>query len=135
MKDNADLVRSWLRKADSDPIVVKLALDAEDALDTACFHAQQAPEKVHVAYMVAYGRALSYRHNLSKLLILCGGLDPEFDSPGDEAKYLTPFAVELRYDNNFWPSTADVEAARDLASKIRSFALQRLPAALRTGSP
>ncbi len=130
MKEKADLVRGWLRKADSDLTALNLALDAEDALDTACLHAQQAAEKVLKAYLVVYSTEFPYTHNLSKLLILCGELDPEFDSLEDEAKYLTPFAVELRYDNDYWPTTSDVEAARDAAIKIRSFVLQRLPAGL-----
>ena len=135
MKDKFDLVRSWLQKADSDLTALNLALDAEDALDTACFHAQQAAEKVLKAYLVAHSTEFPYTHNLSKLLILCGELDSEFASLEGIANSLTPFAVELRYDNDFWPSIADVQAARHSAVTIRSFVLQRLPAALRTDLP
>ena len=45
MKTKADLVRGWLRKADSDLTTAEMCLDAGRALDTACFHAQQAAEK------------------------------------------------------------------------------------------
>ncbi len=45
MKERRDLVQGWLRKANSDLAVVELALNAGVALDTACFHAQQAAER------------------------------------------------------------------------------------------
>jgi HEPN domain-containing protein len=50
MKDQADLVRGWVRKARSDVIAVEALINA-NALDTACFHAQQAAEKYLKAYM------------------------------------------------------------------------------------
>ncbi|MDQ3328293.1 MAG: HEPN domain-containing protein [Chloroflexota bacterium] len=62
MKDKADLVRGWLRKPDSDLTALNLALNAEDALDTACFHAQQAAEKVLKAYLVAYSTEFPCTH-------------------------------------------------------------------------
>jgi hypothetical protein len=53
------------------------------------------------------------------------------DSPGDA---LTPFAVEARYDNDFWPTIETVREARDAARTIRDFVLLRLPPGLRRGS-
>jgi len=53
MKSRADLVRGWLRKAGSDLENVRLCLAAGQALDTACFHAQQAVEKSLKAYLRA----------------------------------------------------------------------------------
>jgi len=44
MKDKADLVRGWLRKAASDVVSMEATLKA-GSLDGACFHAQQAAEK------------------------------------------------------------------------------------------
>ena len=44
MKEKADVVRGWLRKAASDIVTVEAALGA-GSLDGACFHAQQAAEK------------------------------------------------------------------------------------------
>jgi hypothetical protein len=40
MKTQADLVKGWLRKADSDLTNAGLCIEREQALDTACFHAQ-----------------------------------------------------------------------------------------------
>ena len=44
---------------------------------------------------------------------------------------LTPFAVELRYDAEFWPSAETARQAFDAATTIRAFVLQRLPEAMR----
>jgi HEPN domain-containing protein len=44
MKEKADLVRGWLRKAASDVVSMEATLGA-GSLDGACFHAQQAAEK------------------------------------------------------------------------------------------
>ena len=42
MKSTEDMVRGWIKKADSDLENVSLCIDSNKALDTACFHAQQA---------------------------------------------------------------------------------------------
>jgi HEPN domain-containing protein len=45
MKTKADLVKGWLLKAESDLANAGMCLAAGQALDTACFHAQQVAEK------------------------------------------------------------------------------------------
>ncbi len=127
MKDRRDLVRSWVRKAESDLAAVELALAAGRALDTACFHAQQAGEKYLKAYLIHTGMDFPYIHNLEKLIDLCGQKDPAFLKLKLLAALLTPFAVELRYDDEFWPSLDTVEEARDAALKIKQLVVQRLP--------
>lgn len=42
MKNHEDLAHGWWRKGDSDLANAQMCLDAGRALDTACFHAQQA---------------------------------------------------------------------------------------------
>ena len=44
MREKADVVRGWLRKAKSDEVALDASLSA-GALDAACFHAQQAAER------------------------------------------------------------------------------------------
>jgi HEPN domain-containing protein len=46
MRDRHDLVRGWMDKAASDLTAAKLLLDSPGPYDTACFHAQQAIEKI-----------------------------------------------------------------------------------------
>jgi len=50
MKSDHDVAVGWMRKAQSDLTNAELCLSAGKALDTACFHCQQAAEKALKAY-------------------------------------------------------------------------------------
>ena len=78
MKNQADLVKSWLRKAESDLANARLCLNAQAALDTVCFHAQQAAEKYLKAYLAINKIAFLPLHNLEKLIELCLKKDNAF---------------------------------------------------------
>lgn len=127
MKDRDDLVRGWLRKAESDLVALDATLEA-GALDSACFHAQQAAEKLLKAYLDHNGIEFPFTHNLAKLVELCEEVDPAFSGLLSTVEPLTPFAVESRYDSDFWPEKEVAEEARFLARSVRSFVVARLPA-------
>lgn len=130
MKTQADLVKGWLRKAESDLTASNLCIAQGQALDTACFHAQQAVEKCLKAYLVAYNINFPFTHNLEKLIELCMLNDPSFSGVKNMAQSLTPFAVELRYDDEFWPSSGTARQALDDALAIKQFVLGRIPPAM-----
>ncbi len=127
MKTKADLVKGWLRKADSDLTNASLCIEQEQALDTACFHAQQAGEKCLKAYLTAYEIDFPFSHNLEKLIDLCAQRDPALASLKAPGQELTPYAVELRYDAEFWPALETANQALSAALTIRDFIVQRLP--------
>ena len=54
MKTKVDLVKGWLRKAESDLLNARICMEAGQALDTECFHAQQAAEKYIKAYLTEH---------------------------------------------------------------------------------
>jgi len=126
MKEKADLVRGWLRKAESDSVALDASLRA-GALDAACFHAQQVAEKYLKAFLTQAGISFPFTHNLAKLVELCVGSDPAFRSLLRVVEPLTPYAAELRYDQEFWPSLDVAEAARSSASLVRELVLKKLP--------
>ena len=126
MKEKADLVRGWLRKAESDLLALEASLKAE-ALDSACFHSQQAAEKFLKAFLTHCGRDFPHTHNLAKLVDLCTSLDASFRSLLPIVEPLTPYAVELRYDTEFWPGLEVAQAARQAALTVRDFTLNKLP--------
>jgi HEPN domain-containing protein len=115
MKDRADWVRGLLRKADSDVENARMCLDAGKSLDTACFHAQQAAEKALKAYLTANDVEFPFIHNIEKLVELCATKDEAFRRHLAEAQELTPYAVDLRYDAEFWPSKEETRRAVGLA--------------------
>jgi len=126
MKERADLVRAWLAKADSDGRALEGSLGA-GAFDAACFHAQQAVEKRLKAFLIHAGGEFPFTHNLAKLTEACAGIDADFRDLLPVVEPLTPYAVELRYDADFWPSREVAQNARAAAQAVRDFVLNRLP--------
>lgn len=118
MKDRADLVTGLVRKAESDLLAMNASLNA-GALDAACFHAQQAAEKYLKSFLASKDVAFPHTHNLSKLLDACVALDPSLEHLSETAAMLTPYAVELRYDFEFWPTGEAAEAAQRAAVAVR----------------
>jgi HEPN domain-containing protein len=133
MKRRADLVQGWLRKAESDLTNAGMCLDAGQALDTACFHAQQAAEKYLKAYLTAHEIDFPFIHNLEKLVELCAQRDPSFLGLKALSQELTPYAVELRYDDEFWPAIEIARQALDAALEIKRFVIDRLPDEMKPG--
>ncbi|MBI4874129.1 MAG: HEPN domain-containing protein [Acidobacteria bacterium] len=125
MKEKSDLVRGWIRKAESDLTAMEASAEA-GAGDAACFHAQQAAEKYLKAYLADRSSAIPPTHSLLKLIACCAETDASFSQMSDIAEMLTPFAVEVRYDMDFWPSTEAVDRAQDAAVAIREFVSGRL---------
>ncbi len=130
MKDAAELCRGLLRKANSDRIAMEASLAAQ-AFDAACFHAQQMTEKCLKAFLAHRSVAFPYTHNLTKLIEIAAGIEETFRSLLPTVAPLTPYAVELRYDDSFWPSRQAAEEARSLAMAVFRFVLDRLPAEFR----
>jgi HEPN domain-containing protein len=125
MKSRDDLVWGWLRKAESDLANARLYVAAGEALDTACFHAQQAAEKSLKGYLTRCGVQFPLIHNLEKLIELCAQHDAAFDQFRTAAQELTPFAVELRYDDEFWPPPEAAKRALEMAEQIAQFVSER----------
>lgn len=131
MRGRDDLIRGWLRKAGSDFVSLDATI-AVEAYDTACFHAQQAAEKCLKAYLDHEEVDFPFTHNLTKLVELCAARDSAFSALLSTVEPLTPYAVETRYDSEFWPEREVAEEARALAQSVRSFVMTRLPARLWT---
>lgn len=126
MKDKSDLVRGLLRKSRSDAKVMRASKDV-GALDAACFHAQQAVEKALKAYLAHHGISFPYTHNLAKLVELAGQVDERFSGLVSVVEPLTPYAVEARYDEDFWPTRDDVDRALVSADSATDFIIECLP--------
>ncbi len=126
MKEKADLVRGYLRKAGGDCLAMQASLTA-GAMDAACFHAQQAAEKYLKAFLTEWSVDFPFSHNLAKLVELCATLDPAFKSLHSLVVPLTPYAVELRYDADFWPTAESAQEAIASALSVKDFILSRLP--------
>ncbi len=115
-----------LAKRDYDTFAI-LRAHPDARLAPTCFHAQQSVEKALKAVLTAgkvYFRHTHDLEELSKLLV-----DARFAPPctGDDLRRLTPFAVELRYDENATPLLTREEAAH-IASATLEWAKQQVVA-------
>ena len=84
-------------------------------------HAQQAAEKALKAWLAVADAPLPRTHNLEDLLAQCLALPSMAVVSGIEAldlSDLTPFAVEARYDIEFWPERVEAEAAVAIAVRV-----------------
>lgn len=129
MNGNAEAAHAWLQKAASDLDAAELCVAAGKALDAACFHCQQAAEKSLKAWSVARETAFPFVHDLGKLVSLCAAITPEFDRLRELAPGLTPFAVEMRYDAEFWPAQSDAADALKAARAIHQMVVEQWPLA------
>lgn len=127
MKSDWDTAQGWLRKAESDLAAAELCLTADQSLDTACFHCQQATEKALKAWLIAKSVAFPFSHDLTRLLAICSTKEPGFQAFQTDALNLNPFAVEMRYDDEFWPTADERRAALEAANRIRSFVTAHFP--------
>lgn len=129
MKAPPDLARGWLLKAASDLRAVRACL-AAGSPDTACFHCQQTAEKSLKAFLIFHGINFPFTHDLGRIIALCGQKDTGFHALLADATSLNPYAVEMRYDDEFWPSPEEVAEQLSRAETIYNFVVKHLPASL-----
>ena len=127
MKGNSDVARGWILKAESDLKNLMIVMESGEALDTACFHAQQSAEKYLKAFLSFHDIIFPRIHVIEELLGLCAKLNERFADLIEETAFLTNYAVELRYDAEFWPEKEEAEAAFVAANKIKQVILSILP--------
>ena len=125
-----EYIESWLKKAENDLQNVKnnFAAKEEDIpTDTVCFHCQQAGEKYLKGYLVFAGIKFPSTHSLADLVLLCSEKDSTFNEIMEKAESLTPFAVEIRYPDDFHvPTIEETKEVYEKAKAIRDFVLERI---------
>lgn len=92
-------VELMLDKAAQDEYVLdKLLADADAPVEIFGFHAQQAAEKYLKAILLSVECEYPRTHRLTELIDLARGSGVDFPERFEEIRFLTPFAVEFRYD-------------------------------------
>lgn len=127
MPDNLDLARGWFQKAESDLMAARLVLSGCGPYDTACFHAQQAAEKYLKGILVWAGQPFPRTHNLEELQCLGETAIPAWPFRGLDLTELSAYAVQVRYDFEFWPDQATAQQACEIAAEVRRLALGCAP--------
>jgi HEPN domain-containing protein len=127
MRKNIDVAKGWILKAENDIFALKTIMETGKALDTACFHAQQAAEKYLKAFLCFNGINFSKTHNIEELMNLCANVNKLFSGLIKETVFLTEYAVDIRYDFDFLPDKDETENALKSVNKIKQLALSLLP--------
>lgn len=121
MKGNGDIAQRWLKRAESDFAAAELLVNNVTALEAMGFHCQQAAEKSLKGLLIVHDIQPPKTHWFDELIDLCAQKEPGFKQFIAEAKALTPFAVKLRYDTQFWPSVDEGRTALEQARRIYDF--------------
>lgn len=125
-----EYTQMWLDKANSDlknAEIILAATTESPPLDTVCFHCQQAAEKYIKAFLVFHGKQFPFSHNLADLVAICMKVDLAFAAIQRKAETLTPFAVEIRYPDDFYmPTKEETEEAFAIAINIKEFISAKL---------
>jgi HEPN domain-containing protein len=89
------------------------------------FHCQQAVEKALKAYLDSKGKVYPKVHDLEMLLAMCLELDSSFNQI-DFVTILSPYAVDVRYDEFIELSSSEVEEMVLQTESALNFILQKL---------
>jgi len=129
MSANMEIARQWLAKAMNDLLNADNNLKSEAVpFDTVCFHCQQAAEKLLKAYLVGNGQEFPFTHDLFLILERILPFNSEVDELRDSCAILLPYAVEIRYpDDWYMPSKEDAKEAREAAGKVLNWLENALP--------
>jgi len=101
MASQQDLAAQLLRRANEDAAGARAMLPIDEVADVLiCFHAQQAVEKSLKAVLAAHGVEFAHRHDLRVLIGQCENADVLLPGEFADVDLLSPYAAELRYDDN-----------------------------------
>ena len=127
MATQAELARGWMQKGDSDRLNAERTVQSAGPYDTGCFHTQQAVEKYLKAVLAWLGQPIPRTHDLEDIYNHCVARAPSLVLDRMELSTLTPFAVALRYDTDFWPDQTTAQEALDVVNRVRADVLAVLP--------
>ena len=129
MSPELELVQQWLERAKIDLRSAEVVLAAKPPItEDACFHCQQAAEKVLKALLAYHGVEFGPTHQIERLIHQCASIDPQIAELHETADQLTEYAVRFRYPYPGLPP--DLERARSAlatAQQVWDFVVRRLP--------
>ena len=126
-KEIRPLVVEWIKKADLDfSTTVRLSAEPEFR-DIVVFHAQQAVEKYLKALLTRHQTEFPKTHVIRRLLLLLRPVDPALADALEDANWLSPFGVDIRYPADF-PETLPGDEARalELARRVKNAVMAAL---------
>jgi len=127
MAASEDELREWLRIAQQDLLAAR-QLHEGRLYQAACFHCQQAVEKVLKAYLRWKDHEAPKIHDLTVLPDLCERIEAPFVDHRDRWEWLTGFGVTFRYPTEVpRPDAAEAGRALQAAEHCWNALLPELP--------
>ena len=112
--------RDWVRKAEADYRAARKLSHEDDPLhDLSCFCCQQSAEKYLKALLEELGRPIPRTHILGDLVALLIPYYPLLRSFQRGLKFLTRFAVDIRYPSD-WATKRQAASALRWAGEVRA---------------
>ncbi len=118
MRNQHDLAEGWFRKGNSDIQAIQALLKADGPYDVACFHAQQAVEKYLKGFIELHGEVAPRTHDLVELNLRCIAHNVTWEIDENTLSELTNYAVESRYQLDFFPGRAIASEALSSVRRI-----------------
>ena len=117
-----ELARLFLKKAAEDEALLDAVLHLPAIADaTVGFHCQQAAEKLLKARLAQLGVRFRRTHDLQELMTLLEEAGEPLPADLSCLDELTPYAVELRYDEVVADASFDRVQARATIQKLRAY--------------
>jgi HEPN domain-containing protein len=129
MSEEIKIAKQWLAKAKNDLLNADNNLKADHIpFDTVCFHCQQAGEKLLKAYLVGNNHSYPLTHDLFLILEKILPMDKDAENLRDSLAILMPYAVEIRYPDDWYlPTEEDALEAREAAAQVLKWLKKALP--------
>ena len=129
MSEEIKIAKQWLAKAKNDFLNADNNLKADNVpFDTVCFHCQQAGEKLLKAYPVGNNQSHPLTHDLFLILEKILPMDKNAENLRDSLAILMPYAVEIRYPDDWYlPTEEDALEAREAAAQVLKWIRKALP--------
>ena len=113
-----------LEKAAHDLIAAQATLATGRALDTVCFHAQQAAEKSLKAALALGDVVFPWTHDIAELVVLAKPHCPALAELENALASLSPYAVQVRYVNAMDPGIEEARQALETAKRVHALVEQ-----------
>lgn len=120
-KKEAAILSQWIEKAEHDLIAAENLIGVRPLiLDIACFHCQQAIEKLLKAYLVCKKQEVPKVHNIDFLLKQCAKFDADYLEI--DVKEINIYAVRVRYPHDsIMPSTKEAREYYKIALEVKNW--------------
>ncbi len=118
MKEPLDLSYSLITKADHDLRAAEIGMENGAPLDTVAFHLQQCAEKLIKAFLNWKQVQHPRTHSMGALLDLAIPHQADLESFRPRLLAMGSYAVEMRYDDELYPSTEEISAGIQTAREL-----------------